>query len=136
MKQAELSRPKGGADVLCWLQTLNNALGKEEEDAVLDTTTDLIYNEMTTLVNHNTHSHPALPDNLDPIVTEAVGDGKKEKAQAPAKDGGNTGGALGLFLGPEINMGTLGNAFSLTLTHNVTTSKHIFILTLRNYILF
>lgn len=79
MKRGELPRPSGGA-------TLDRLHRMENNDtARLDTATKLIQNEMATLINHDAHSHPILPDKSDPIIAGVLSKGKKDKREKKRK---------------------------------------------------
>ncbi|KAL3756579.1 hypothetical protein ACHAWU_001782 [Discostella pseudostelligera] len=78
MKRGELPRPKGGAI----MDRLDRTEGKE---FALDTATRLIQEEMATLINHDAHSHPILPDKSDPIVAGLLSGGKKDRKDKKRK---------------------------------------------------
>ncbi|KAL7526283.1 hypothetical protein ACHAXR_003404, partial [Thalassiosira sp. AJA248-18] len=82
MKRPELPRPNGGAV----FHRLDGGVAKtNDEESMLDTATKLIHEEMSTLINHDAHSHPTLPDKSDPIVASVVSGGKKDKKDKKKK---------------------------------------------------
>jgi len=89
MKRSDLPRPKGGANMLNRLQisVMVDAEKKDKEAQVLDAAEKLIHEEMATLINHDAHSHPILPDKSDPVVAGAMSDkgGKKDKRNKKRK---------------------------------------------------
>ena len=78
MKRRELPRPKGGSVVIRLESTIDGSTG-------LDEAAKLINEEMATLINHDAHSNPIMPDKSDPIVAASLSGGKKDKKDKKRK---------------------------------------------------
>mmetsp|Transcript_2945 Transcript_2945/g.6273 ORF Transcript_2945/g.6273 Transcript_2945/m.6273 type:complete len:907 (-) Transcript_2945:1027-3747(-) len=83
IKRPDLPRPKSGVVSARLERAFELRDGVDDEENAMNAAARLIGEEMMTLINHDAHSHPILPDKSDPIIAFML---KEDKGKKDKKD--------------------------------------------------